>query len=152
TLCHRRGEYPRALRTYRTAMRRLEAEGPESVELGRLALEYAAVRHRQGQHAAARTWAQRAADLAEATGDLHTSALAENLLQVATTHGAGGPGDEHGRRALSLFRELGDVQNEGKALNNLGVEAHFRNDWATAGEHYRLAAAAFERSGDVVEA
>ena len=62
----------------------------------------------------------------------------------------GRPDDDFGARALAIFEQLGDLVGQGNALNNLGIAAYYRGDWAEALEHYEASRRARERCGDVV--
>lgn len=52
------------------------------------------------------------------------------------------------RRALSLRRGLGDLYEEGKALNNLGFAVHRQGELREAQGFYEQAQEAFERAGE----
>ena len=53
-------------------------------------------------------------------------------------------------QGLAIFEELGDLVGQGNALNNLGIAAYYRGDWAEALEHYEASRRVRERCGDVV--
>lgn len=55
-------------------------------------------------------------------------------------------------RALAILEELGEFEELGVALNNLGGYAYFRGEWSAAIGYYGRARAAFERIGDTLHA
>ncbi|HLK44613.1 MAG TPA: tetratricopeptide repeat protein, partial [Acidimicrobiales bacterium] len=58
----------------------------------------------------------------------------------------------HSARALEIYRELGDPEQEGRVLNNLGGLAYWRGQWQRAIELYEQAGACSERAGHAADA
>jgi tetratricopeptide (TPR) repeat protein len=54
--------------------------------------------------------------------------------------------------ALPIFEEVGDLEYQGKTLNNLGIDAYWSGRWDEAVELYERGREALERVGDVIEA
>ncbi len=158
----RTGAYPEALRWYTRAMRLLghPPDGPPTAttedepdvltELAELELAYAGVRHRQGDAVSARAWTDRAIEHATSSG--HEGALGHayylsTLIQVAL----GDPrARETGERALPLLEQTGDLVEQAKLLNNLGIAAYFAGDWDVALDYYERSRRASHRAGDLV--
>lgn len=150
----RRGEYASAIRYWTRGMRACEADGTDEGlrELAATELILGGVRHRQGRHKEMLRWALTARVHAQGIGDRRLMAYALNQEQVAITHGAGSPTSEPGHQALAIFEDLGDLLYEGKARNNLGIEAYYRGRWEESATHYRAAQSAFRQAGDLAEA
>lgn len=148
-LHQRSGRYGPALRTLLGALRREEAGArPDRRECAELRLALSATRHRQGRHREMLSWARQAeADASDASDD-RLVGMANDLMQVATTHGAGTPTTAFGERAVELFRQTGEVRSEGFALLNLGVEDQLRGRWTSAATRYRASLAALDKAGD----
>ena len=58
----------------------------------------------------------------------------------------------HGEDTLRIYEELGDLTGQAMVMNNLGAHAYFDGRWADAVELYQRACAAFQRSGNAVQA
>ena len=57
----------------------------------------------------------------------------------------------HSARALEIYRELGDPEQEGRVLNNLGGLAYWRGRWQEAIDLYEQAGACSERAGHAAD-
>jgi class 3 adenylate cyclase/tetratricopeptide (TPR) repeat protein len=151
-----RGQYTQALRWYGRALRRVgESRRPsaETAQRAELELAYAGVRLRQGKHRDCVRWSQRALSDAERSGNQRAIAYAYYLLDAGYTN----LGDEQALafrdRALPIFRAVGDLQMEARALNNLGYNAAMAEGRLREGlAHFEESLAAKERLGDVVGA
>ena len=51
--------------------------------------------------------------------------------------------------AFPIFEQLGDLQGQATALNNLGIDYYYEGDWANALHVYERSRGLFERIGDV---
>jgi tetratricopeptide (TPR) repeat protein len=51
--------------------------------------------------------------------------------------------------SLPIWEDLGDLKRQATVLNNMGIEAYFDGEWATALEVYERSRALFARIGDV---
>jgi tetratricopeptide (TPR) repeat protein len=60
--------------------------------------------------------------------------------------------DDHARRALELYEELGDLGGQADMANNLGVQAYFEGRWAETLDLYRQSVDACRREGNLVDA
>jgi class 3 adenylate cyclase/tetratricopeptide (TPR) repeat protein len=145
----RMGRYSQALRWYGRALR-----DPACAVRDRIALSlaYAGVKFRQGRYVDCTTWAYRALEDAEATGDRAGLAHAYYLLD----HGYTMLGDTESSRfralALPIFEELGDLVGQANVLNNLGVASTMEGRWDEAIACFKRSRAAREKAGDVVGA
>ena len=91
--------------------------------------------------------------------DVVKAALAtDNQLQLANTymllhsaHTELGSPERVAFRGLAspIFEDLGDLQGQAIALNNLGIDYYYEGDWANALYVYELSRGLFERIGDV---
>ena len=79
-----------------------------------------------------------------------TKALAHALTGLDLAYNAMGDSGRatHGRRALELYDELGDLVSKGGVLNNLGLAAYYAGRWDDAVALYRQALEAWDRAGD----
>ena len=92
-------------------------------------------------------------------GDVVAAALAtDNQLQLANSymlvhvaHTQLGSPERVAFRGLALpiFEDLGDLQGQAIALNNLGIDYYYEGDWANALHVYERSRGLFERIGDV---
>jgi class 3 adenylate cyclase/tetratricopeptide (TPR) repeat protein len=147
----RSGRYDAALRWYQRGLARCDHLARAGATRAELLLGMAATEERRGRVAEALELAMQARALARRARDRRLEAQALSLLQALSSYEPGGLGRTHGQRALRLLDKVGDVHLQGKVLNNLGVEAYFRGDWAGATESYAQAADRFDRAGDAVE-
>ena len=145
----RAASYDEALDWYRRALAAYDEAGSED-EAGRVELElaYAGVRYRQGDFEECVEWSSRAADRAERIGDRRGLAHASYLLDIAYTR-LGRADWSHRKRALAIYREIGDLVGHATVLNNLGTAAYHEYRWDQALEHYRESAELSKRAGDV---
>jgi tetratricopeptide (TPR) repeat protein len=105
------------------------------------------VRNRQGRWSEAVLECRQAIADAESVGEL--SALAHALYSLDWALVESGRAEEatHSRRALEIYRRLGDPEHELIVLNNLGMFAYFDGRWDDALSLYLQARACGERSG-----
>lgn len=153
------GAYPDALRSYSRAINLLEAAiAAESVredrraavgELAELELAYAGVRYRQGSSLDARARVQLAMDHATASGDEAVLGHAHYLLTIVDVS-LGDSAPASGEIALDLLERSGDLVQQAKLYNNLGIAAYFAGDWDTALTRYGQGRDASHRAGDLV--
>ena len=136
-LRERAGSYPDALRWYSRAIRVLDARGAaaERVELAELELAYAGARYRQGKVLDAREWAVRAVDHATDAGDDRALGHGYYLLTIIDV-ALGDTAPPSGGVALALLEREGDLVQQAKLYNNLGIAAYFAGDWDAALGHY----------------
>jgi tetratricopeptide (TPR) repeat protein len=142
-------DYPRALRWMSTARRTLAHVDDEAAATLRAEISgfYGLIRHRQGREIDAVQWCRRAVE--EATGAGAREALAAALVHLDVSETMLGRGDgSNTRRALEIWRELGDAWQEARAHNTLGIRAYFAGQWNEAVEQYENARVAASRAGD----
>ena len=113
------------------------------------AAQYGLIRHWQGRDPDAVIALHEAVTLAEqARAD---DALATALVWLDNcemTLGVSSSG-EHAKRALDIWRRLGDRPwEEARVLNQLGIRAYFEGRWDLAVDYYNKSKQACERAGD----
>jgi CHAT domain-containing protein/Tfp pilus assembly protein PilF len=91
---------------------------------------------------------QRALSLFTELADEPGQALAWMNIGAAQTTLGDSAAAESERRALDLERGLGNLYQEGKVLNHLGLALHSRGDLREARDFYEQAVAVFERVGE----
>jgi class 3 adenylate cyclase/tetratricopeptide (TPR) repeat protein len=145
------GRYDGAYRWLSRGLRLLAPKtDTESVaQRARLHAWCAAVRLRQGKADHAITACRLAIDEANASGAKDALAHACYLLDWA--YDAVGRSDEavYSQTALEISEELGDFNQLGGVLNNLGVRAHAQGRWDEALGFYERAREAWKRAGTV---
>ena len=80
-------------------------------------------------------------------GELSALAHASAALDWALVESGHREQATHSSRALEIYEALGDLEHEGRVLNNLGMFAYFDGRWDDAIAFYRRAGACGERSG-----
>jgi class 3 adenylate cyclase/tetratricopeptide (TPR) repeat protein len=111
--------------------------------IGRLAF----YRLRQGRLNEAERLCRQAIEQATKVGELEAEAYASWVLDVVlcecARHGEMG----HSERALEIYAQLGDLEEQGNVLNNLAVFAYRRSRWNQALELFTSAADCRARAG-----
>jgi tetratricopeptide (TPR) repeat protein len=127
-------------------------EGVEGEEAqrwrARLLSDLAGFRQRQGRTREAERLCRQAIAEAEAAGELRALARACYVLDYALVESGRPEQATYSPRALDIYRELGDPEQESAVLNNLGMFAYWRGSWDEAIEYYRRQAACSDRSGN----
>ena len=115
----------------------------------RLAMAHAAQRYRQGELEDAIQRCRAIVPEALDRSDMRTLAHAYYLLHLLYTT-TGSP-DRAAFRGLALpiYEELGDLGQQARVLNNLGVEAYYEGRWDDAIELYEGSRELRRRTGDV---
>jgi class 3 adenylate cyclase/tetratricopeptide (TPR) repeat protein len=139
-----------AVRWANRGLRVLEGiEGEEAQRWrARLLSDLAGFRQRQGRTREAERICLQAIAEAEAIGELRALARACYVLDYVLVESGQPELATHSQRALDIYRELGDPEQESGVLNNLGMFAYWRGAWDEALEYYRRQAACSERSGN----
>jgi tetratricopeptide (TPR) repeat protein len=139
-----------AVRWANRGLRLLEGvEGEEATRWrARLLADLAGFRQRQGRSAEAEALCRRAMAEAEAVGELRALARACWVLDYALVESGRAEEARHSARALEIYEQLGDPEQESKVLNNLGMFAYFRGEWDGAIELYRRAYTCSKRAGN----
>lgn len=156
-LLHKESYVPYRLGRYAEAQRRLDRglalleevrSGPAIAQRARIEARRAAVEQAQGRLREAIAWCERA--IADAEIGQAKDALAHGLNVLDSAYVALGQPDRatHGRRALQLFDELGELSQKAGLLNNLGILAYYDGGWDEALASYREAREAWEQAGD----
>jgi tetratricopeptide (TPR) repeat protein len=151
-LRERTGGYPDALRWYRRALRVLDGDGSvpaDRAELAEVELAYAGTRYRQGKALEAREWAVRAVGHATEAGDDRALGHAYYLLTIIDV-ALGDTSPPSGGVALDLLAREGDLVQQAKLYNNLGIAAYFAGDWDAALAQYERCRDLARRAGDLV--
>jgi class 3 adenylate cyclase/tetratricopeptide (TPR) repeat protein len=138
-----------AVRSVRRGLRILEdIPGREAgTWRARLMADLGGIRQRQGRSDAERLCRQAITE-AKAIGELRAEARACYSLDHALVHAGRASEATYSQRALEIYRELGDPEQESAVLNNLGMFAYFRGCWDEAIDWYRQQGACSERSGN----
>ena len=114
----------------------------------RLVAELAGIRQRQGRCQDAERLSRQALAEARAIGELRAEARACYTLDWALVELGRAAEAVYSQRALEIYRELGDLEEESAVLNNLGMFAYYRGDWDDAVDLYRRQAECSVRSGN----
>ena len=109
--------------------------------------QYALVKHFQGRERDAVRWCRQAIAEAQASGARSAEAAAALYLDVSETLLGEGDGSA-ARLALEIWRELGDVWQQARTHNQLGIRAYYEGGWDQALDHYRRAQETAVRAGD----
>ena len=118
---HRRGDWTLAEKHYESAAALLETDASDG-ESARLYADWSLTAHRMGHVGRPRELAQRAADLAEASGDVRSVAQAHNIMGVlARNEGDYKSAHTHLSRSLELAGSLDDRSLRIAALNNMAL-------------------------------
>jgi class 3 adenylate cyclase/tetratricopeptide (TPR) repeat protein len=148
------GTVAQALRWVRRGLTALE--GIEGAAAGARRAELltfcAALRQVQGRSAQAITWAERAIEEAERSGQ--RSALAHAYFILDWAHVELGAPQEAIRSplALAIYEELGDLAGQSLVTNAMGAFAYYEGRWNEAVELYRRSREAADAMGDPVAA
>jgi class 3 adenylate cyclase/tetratricopeptide (TPR) repeat protein len=158
-ICFRRGqiaersELSRAVRWMTRGLRALEDSPARDAQRwrARLIAELAWIRQRQRRYGDAERLCREALRVGEAAGELRAQARASYTLDWALFELGRFEEATHSARALEIYRRLGDPEQEGRVLNNLGGLAYWRGRWQQAIELYEQAGACSERAGHAAD-
>jgi len=142
--------FPQALRWITIGRRSVQglADPDARREDARLILRAAVVGYMQGRFAAAMQFGQLARVEGERSGAKDVVASAFQLLAAADVALGNFDGEPWAQRSLAIWKELGDLGQQGRVLNELGVRTYFEGRWDDALSYYRQAADVYERVGD----
>jgi tetratricopeptide (TPR) repeat protein len=155
-LCHRHARVAQRSTSVHAAVRWLhrglryiaELDSAEAlVWRARLRSYLGGMRNRQGRWADAASTCREALAEAEAAGELHAIARACHQLDWALVELGRAGEATHSWRALQIYQQLGEAEDEATVLNNLGMFAYFAGRWDDAVAFYRGAAASSDRAG-----
>jgi len=148
-----RNELSRAVRRTRRGLRALDGlAGREARRWrARLIAELGSIRQHQGRYRDAERLCREALAEGEAAGELRAQARASYTLDWALFELGRFEEVGYSARALEIYRELGDPEEEGRILNNLGGLAYKRGRWEEAIELYRQAGDCGERAGHAAD-
>jgi tetratricopeptide (TPR) repeat protein len=150
----RSGRYSQAMRWYSRGLQALEGQDPTHPVAGatraQLSVWYAAARRQQGRLRDCITWASKAVELAEASGDKAALAHAYRLLDWVYTELGRPERTQYRGLALPIYEELGDLVGQSDVLNNLGMDAYFEGRWEEALDLYERGGEARQKTGDAV--
>jgi class 3 adenylate cyclase/tetratricopeptide (TPR) repeat protein len=142
-----------AVRWVNRGLRQLDgsAEGGAAGMRARLLALLAGFAVRQGRWREAERRCRLAMAEAEAAGEPRAQATACYVLDLALNRQ--GRIDEaiYSPRALELFRQVGDAEQEAIVLNNCGLFASERGAWAEAIDYYRASAECSARAGNAAD-
>jgi len=150
----RSGRYDLALRETTSGYRILR--GINSSEAARIRAQLSAfaanIRMAQQNLSQAKKQALIAAQEAELSGEKAALASAYSDLDLYYRWTGQPEKAVYGLSALAIYEELGDLNGQGKAHGNMGVEAYFDGRWDDAVEQYGLSRDAFRKTGNEVQA
>jgi tetratricopeptide (TPR) repeat protein len=138
-----------AIRWAHRGLRTLEGlDGREPViwrarTLARLAF----YRIRQGRLLEAERLCHQAIAEAEPVGELEAAAFAYYMLDFALFEAGRAEEARFSERALGIYEQLGDLEQQGSVLNNLGIHAAQEWSWGEALELLRRSAECSDRAG-----
>lgn len=149
------GKFSQALRWFSRGLRRLEAHTgvDELAEEAEICNAYAGVLCRQAKFGRAIGWSERA--LGSTGGPREASQRAHALTLLGLAHRQQGhiaEGADYTEQALEAYRELDDLVGQANALNNLGGDAYYLQDWKRAADLWDESTQARQKVGDVVGA
>ncbi len=156
-LCHRHAQVAQrsesltaAVRWLTRGLRALEGrDDPEATAWrARLHSYLGGMRTRQARWMEAVDLCRRAIAEAEPVGEREALARASYLLDWALVEMGRAAEADNSRRALEIYRELGNPEDEATVLNNLGMFAYFEGRWDDAVDFYRHAGRCSERAGN----
>jgi len=158
-ICFRRGqiaernELARAVRWMRRGLRALEQSPGQPARRwrARLIADLAWIRQRQRRFREAERLCREALVEGELSGELRAQARAAYTLDWALFELGRFEEATHSARALEIYRELGDPEQEGRVLNNLGGLSYWQGRWQEAIELYRQAGVCSERAGHAAD-
>ena len=149
-VAHRLGEFPKAQRILRRALRVLDdvSSVPATAQRARIEALLGFITLWLGQPREAVEWLRRA--IAEGESVDAKKAVAHALAGLDMAYNALGDSwrATHSAKALELYEDLGDLVGQGGVLNNLGMTAYWAGRWNEALDLYRRALAAWEQAGD----
>jgi class 3 adenylate cyclase len=149
-IAERTGGFPQALHWITVGRRAVQglADPDARREDARLILRTAVVRYMQGRFAAAIKSGQQARAEAEQSGAKDVLAGAFQLLAAADVALGNFDAEPWAQQSLAIWTELGDLGQQGRVLNHLGVRTYFEGRWDAALGYYQQAREAYERAGD----
>lgn len=145
------GQVNRAARWLLRGMRTLEGCASASAGACRAAIasELGGVRARQGRFDEARALCRSAIAEAEAAGADAPLAHACYMLDWALVRDGRAAEAVHSKRAVEIYRRLGDLDREAVVLNNLGEYAYYEGRWDDAVALYQAGADASAQAGNL---
>lgn len=149
-LSARQGKFPQSLLRTSRALEAIKGRHGRSAAAARarLVVTYGTVRYLQNRRVESIEWCRRAARDARSTNARDVLAQAYQTLDLALMENGEIEKAVYSRRALQIFEELGDVRNQASTLNNLGLIAHSRSQWAESRELYERSLVLFSAIGD----
>jgi class 3 adenylate cyclase/tetratricopeptide (TPR) repeat protein len=150
----RSGSYRQALRETTLAYRLVEKDAdPRAGAIRARLLAFRAVVQQAQEHPRrALALAQQAVAAARSADEPSALARAYGVLDWAYRMTGQPEKAVHGEEALRIYESLGQLSDQAKVMNNLGIEAYFHGHWAEAVALYERAGAAFMRAGNAVQA
>jgi class 3 adenylate cyclase/tetratricopeptide (TPR) repeat protein len=136
TLCHKEALARIELGQHAAARRwlshGLKAADPARAEDLEILESQAGVQYRQGQYAGSLRTLEQLIAATEGTGHRRSNAHAHDLMHLVLTTIGDPRRAEHRTQALATYTDLGDIQGQAHALNNLGKDAYHECRWTEA--------------------
>jgi class 3 adenylate cyclase/tetratricopeptide (TPR) repeat protein len=148
-VAHRQGRLTAAVRWGARGLRVLgDADDSESrIIRARLLAELAFVRYMQGRPSEAERLCRTTIEQFQADVDQRPLAHASYVLDLALVDLGRSDEAVYASRALAIYEQLGDLEEQGHVLNTLAMLAHSRWQWEKALALYARAGEAYERAG-----
>lgn len=146
----RRGRHVQALRWIRRGLRVVDGVGGTKAQRQRAELYawHGVVRFRQGRALETIEWCRKAIEEAASVDAREALAHASYVLDYALVALGRYAEAVYSDRALAIYEELGDLDQQGAVLNNLGMFAYFQGNWDESIALYQRAEEVLERAGD----
>src|SRR5262249_15553984 len=139
-----------ALRWIRRGLRAVEGVSGSAAQRQRAELYawHGVVRFRQGRAVETIDWCRKAIEEASSVDAREALAHASYVLDYALVALGRYSEAVYSDRALAIYEELGDLDQQGAVLNNLGMFAYFQGNWDESISLYQRAEQVLERAGD----
>jgi len=147
-LYERKGQYDTAFQWLEQGMSALA--GHATLETARIRLAGAGIYSRQGQHRQALEWCELGVEITRQESG--QAELAHGTYLLGTIHGHLGHSAEEiacAQKSLKLYKEMGHLVGQAKALNNLAIAYKEHGEWAAAIGCFQRGIELEEQLGDV---
>jgi predicted ATPase len=142
-----RGDYAAAFAWIDTGLAALA--GQQTAESAQLLLIAGLIHTRQGDSEKGLAFALNASQIAHQVQELAALARANNLMgHILRARGERGTAVSHFQEALTLYQQVGDINGQATALNQIAV-SYLNSDWPQAEQYFREARLMYDQMGDI---